>query len=148
MSGSTFTADPAVRRAIVAHARREAPNECCGFLLGRGTRILFALAVANVAASRTRYRVDDRVHIALRRTLRGLTPSLAILGVYHSHPAGSARASPTDVAEAMYPEWVSVIAGLGAGRPELRAYRIGQGRAREVRIRWEKAQFGRRRRGT
>ena len=48
-----------VRRAIVAHARRERPNECCGLLLGRGTAVQFALPVANVLASATRYRISD-----------------------------------------------------------------------------------------
>lgn len=139
MSRMTFSAAPAVRRAIVAHARREGPRECCGFLLGRGGRILFALAVQNVAGGRTRYRIDDRVHLDLRRLLRGLTPSLSIVGVYHSHPAGSARASVTDIAEAMYPDWVHVIAGLGGRRPQLSAYRIADGCARDVHIRWERA---------
>jgi proteasome lid subunit RPN8/RPN11 len=40
----------AVRRAIVAHARRARPQECCGFLIGQGNRVQFACPMANVAA--------------------------------------------------------------------------------------------------
>ena len=69
-----------------------------------------------------RYRVDDRAHIELRRVLRGVRPALSILGVYHSHPAGDAWPSETDVAEALYPDWTHLIVGLGgrtAGRSGL-----------------------------
>lgn len=117
-----FTAPAAVRRAMILHARREQPNECCGFLLGRGSRIQYALPMQNVSASATRYRIDDAAHIVLRRWLRGMSPPLSIVGVYHSHPAGDAEPSDTDVREAMYPEWVYVIVGLRGDRPAVRAF--------------------------
>ena len=119
----------AVRRAIVAHARETHPAECCGLLVGRGRRVRFAVRMRNVADSPTRYRLDDRAHIALRKALRAFTPPLAIVGVYHSHPDGTAAPSPTDLAEAYYAEWVHVIVG---GRGDLRACRIERGRARRV----------------
>jgi proteasome lid subunit RPN8/RPN11 len=54
----------------------------------------------------TRYRIDDAAHVGLRRVLRGFVPAISIVGVYHSHPAGDAVPSPSDIAEAMYPDWV------------------------------------------
>src|SRR4030095_10291806 len=36
--------------AIVAHARRDAPNECCGLLVGRPGEILEAVPASNGAA--------------------------------------------------------------------------------------------------
>ncbi len=131
-----ISAPAAVRRAILAHARRERPQECCGFLLGRGVRVQFALPARNTAASATRYRIDDAAHLRLRQALRGTTPPLGIVGVYHSHPAGDAAPSPTDVAEAMYPEWIYLIVGLGPARPRIRAFRIARGRSRPLRIDW------------
>src|SRR5688572_8384252 len=102
-----------VRRTIVAHARREAPRECCGFLIGLRGRVLTALPMRNVAPVPTRrYRIDDRQHIELRRWLRRLEPPLEILGVYHSHPGGGTGLSPTDRALWHYPDWFSVIVGL------------------------------------
>jgi len=91
-----------------------------------------AVPMANIAASRTRYQIDDTAHIRLRRALRGFAPPLEIVGVYHSHPAGSAAPSPTDVAEAMYPDWIYIIVGLAGRRPSVAAFRIRHGRAREI----------------
>ena len=125
-----------VRDAITTQARRERPHECCGFLLGNGARVAHAVPMRNVAASATRYRIDDVAHIELRRVLRLFAPALSIVGVYHSHPAGDAIASATDLAEAWYPEWAYVIVGLGRRRPSLRAFRIRTGRVRRLAIRW------------
>ena len=130
MTPRRFTAPVAVRRAIVAHARREAPNECCGFLLGAGRRVAYAMPMRNVAESRTRYQIDDAANIELRRLLRGVSPALSIVGVYHSHPAGDAEPSPTDIREAMYPDWLYVIVGLKRTRAVVRAFSLTRRRAR------------------
>jgi proteasome lid subunit RPN8/RPN11 len=122
---------PAVLQAIVRHARRERPRECCGFLVGARRRVAFAVGTRNVAPGHSRYRIDDRAHIALRRTLRRFSPPLEILGIYHSHPSGDARPSRTDIAEAFYPDWTYVIVGLGRAA-DVRAYRLARGRADRV----------------
>jgi [CysO sulfur-carrier protein]-S-L-cysteine hydrolase len=124
-----------VRLAIVDHARRERPMECCGFILGSPSRVMFVVPMANVQRSEVRYRIDDRAHIDLRRMLRDVRPALSIIGVYHSHPAGDPWPSETDIAEASYPDWVHVIVGLRGRRPVLRGFRIRHGRARPVRLR-------------
>lgn len=131
----TIVLPRAVRRAIVAHAERERPRECCGFLVGSGSRVTHAVPMSNVAEGTTRYRLDDRGHIELRRLLREFRPPLAIVGVYHSHPAGAPVPSETDVAEAHYPEWIHVIVGLGSGRARLAAFRIAGGHAFAARCR-------------
>jgi proteasome lid subunit RPN8/RPN11 len=124
----TVLIPPAVRRAIVAHARRERPNECCGLLLGAGTRVRFAAAMSNVAARPARrYRIDDREHIALRRLLRRLEPTVEIVGAYHSHPTGPARPSEQDVRDAHYPDWIHVIVGFSGRRALIYAYRMRRG---------------------
>lgn len=123
-----------VRRAIVAHARRDRPLECCGLLIGRGRNVIAALPAANLARSTVRYRLDPRVHIDARRWLRQCEPALEILGCYHSHPNGPARPSPTDVSEAAYPDWVYVIVGLRGSRTDLAAFRIRAGVSTRVRV--------------
>jgi len=126
----------AVRRSVVQHALRDRPAECCGFLLGTGHHVRFAVAMENLDAKRTvRYRIDDRTHLQLRRLLRTFAPALSIQGVYHSHPAGDAKPSETDIAEALYPEWVYVIVGLGRRRPAVKAFQIQQGRVHPVSMR-------------
>ena len=122
-----MTLPAAVRRAILGHANREAPRECCGFLIGRGGRVLHAAAMRNTSKSpRVRFRIDPREHIALRRELRRLSPALEIVGVYHSHPAGPAEPSTRDRLEAHYREWLYVLAIGGPDKFRLRAYRIAR----------------------
>ena len=124
-----------VRDAMVAHARRDAPRECCGLLIGRGRRVDLAVPMANVARrGRTRFQVDPAEHIAVRRVLRQVAPTLQIVGLYHSHPDGPAVPSARDVAEAHYPDWLFAIVGRG-GR-SVRAYRIQKKSAVRVTIRW------------
>ena len=116
------------------HARDERPRECCGLLVGAVRRIQFAVPMVNTEQGTSRYRIADRAHIELRRVLRGFQPPLRICGVYHSHPSGEAVPSPTDIAEANYPEWVYLVVGLER-KPIVRGYRIKRGRARELQIR-------------
>jgi proteasome lid subunit RPN8/RPN11 len=126
----------AVHRALVAHARRERPNECCGLLVGAGSRVAFAVPARNVdASSTTRYRIDPRQHLDLQRVLREAVPPIAIIGAYHSHPHGTAVPSESDVAEAHYDEWTYVIVGLRARVAQVRAFRIRRGRVLAVPIR-------------
>ena len=118
----------AVLDAIVDHARREAPRECCGLLVSDGTQIDEAVPTRNIREGNTRYEVDPAAHFALIRRLRGT--NRAIAGTYHSHPASSAAPSPTDIAEAYTPEFVYVIVSLrDAARPDVRAFRIAEGRS-------------------
>ena len=124
---------PDALQAIARHARRAHPRECCGFLVGARRRVLFAVATRNIARGRSRYRIDDAAHIALRRALRRFAPPLEIVGVYHSHPNGEARPSATDVAEAFYPAWIHLIVGLRR-RVSIRAFRIVGGRTEKVAI--------------
>jgi proteasome lid subunit RPN8/RPN11 len=135
MMRPTVTLPSAVRRALVAHADRERPRECCGLLLGRGRRVQFAVPVRNQAAGVTRYELDPRAHIDVRRTVRAFVPAMAIVGVYHSHPEGLPDPSPTDIAEAAYPEWVYVIVGRRGARPRIAAYRIRRGRVARLAVR-------------
>jgi proteasome lid subunit RPN8/RPN11 len=133
--GATLRLPASVRRAIVAHARREHPRECCGLLVGGRGRVTHAIAVRNVARGdrRRRFRLDPAGHVRWQRLLRDVSPALGILGAYHSHPAGRAWPSETDVAEAHYPEWIHVIVGFDP-RVHLAAFRLARGRIRPVTI--------------
>lgn len=122
-----------VRRAIVAHARRERPHECCGLLVGDDHHVVAAVPMRNVADTpRTRFRIDDRDHIALRRLLRDSAPDRRIVGVYHSHPDGPAEPSARDLAEAHYPDWLYVIVGFAGDRAQVRGFALESGRMRPI----------------
>lgn len=116
-----------VRSRLIAHARDEAPDECCGLLIGTGTVIEESVRVPNVdPRPRSRYQLDPAAHIAVRRRVRG-TPRV-IVGAYHSHPASPADPSETDIREACYPEFIWIIVSLvEPGRPALAAFRLCDG---------------------
>ena len=113
--------DP-VRTAIVTHAREEAPNECCGLLIGHGSTIVESVRSRNLRESSTRYLLDPAIHIATNRRLRGT--SRTVIGVYHSHPHSPAVPSDTDLAEALYPAFIWVIVSLAGAGVDVAAYRL------------------------
>jgi proteasome lid subunit RPN8/RPN11 len=130
----TVTLSDGVRAAIVAHARREAPRECCGLLVGCGLRVEACEAMPNLSPTPlTRYEIDPAAHIATRRRLRGT--GRAVIGCYHSHPAAPAEPSEADIAAAHYAEFVWIIVSLADPvRPAIAAYRLADGRRTSLRI--------------
>ena len=124
--------------AIVAHARRDSPRECCGLLVGTELEVTEAVAAANVAADPIRrYQVSPVDHFAQIKRCRGVAPrgaaAVNVIGVYHSHPRGVPEPSPTDLEEA-FGEFLYLIAGPvdGSAQLELRAYRLQAGRFTDV----------------
>jgi proteasome lid subunit RPN8/RPN11 len=125
MMGSVRLPAP-VRAALLAHAREEAPRECCGLLVGSGPDIDAAVRSANLDPDPARYRLDPAVHIATNRSLRGT--GREVVGAYHSHPYSAAVPSPTDCREAYYPEFVWMIVSLAGPQAEaVAAYRLRSG---------------------
>ena len=115
----------AVRDEILAHARAEAPRECCGLLVGHGTIVDECVRSPNVDPNPNRYEIDARLHVATNRRLRG--SGRVVTGAYHSHPHSPAWPSPSDVAEAYYSEFIWMIASLTESDPQLRAFRVEDG---------------------
>jgi proteasome lid subunit RPN8/RPN11 len=71
----------------------------------------------------TRYLIDPREQLSAFRSIDAADEEL--VGIYHSHPASQPYPSPTDRAEAHYPDAVYVLVSLRTGTPEMRAFRIG-----------------------
>jgi proteasome lid subunit RPN8/RPN11 len=81
-----------------AAARTGAAEECCGLLLGRGG-VDEARPATNVALDRRRhFEIDPQALVDAHRAARHGGP--AVLGYYHSHPAGAAAPSVADRATA------------------------------------------------
>jgi len=118
---------------IVAHARRDAPRECAGLLIGRPDQILEAVPAANQAADPLRhYEIGPAEYFAQIRRCRQVSAAqsdtFAVIGSYHSHPRGGADPSETDLAMA-FPAFVFLIVGLGGsiGGMEVRAHEFAGG---------------------
>lgn len=118
-------------RRLLAHARRELPNESCALLAGDRTagRVRTMHLARNVLASPYRYEVDpeDLVRIVHDIERRGDD----LVAVFHSHPAGPAVPSETDVREARYPV-VHLVASPSRTDGALRAWWIGDADVIEV----------------
>jgi proteasome lid subunit RPN8/RPN11 len=122
----------AVRGEIVTHARAEAPRECCGLLVGDGSLVDECVRSLNVDPNPNRYEIDARLHVATNRRLRG--SGRTVIGAYHSHPQSPAWPSSSDIAEAYFSEFIWIIASLAGSDPELRAFRVEDGRVIELAI--------------
>jgi [CysO sulfur-carrier protein]-S-L-cysteine hydrolase len=129
----------AVARAdMLQHARADAPNECCGLLVGRRGVIEGSVRARNLQASPTRYLIDPQDHFAAMRSARA--QGLHVVGAYHSHPGGAPTPSPSDVAEASGgSEFLYVI--VSPSDDEVRGYFVKNGEINFVDISTEGASF-------
>ena len=119
----------AIREEIVAHARAKAPQEACGLVIMRGGQDPSVLCCMNVHPTPvTRYKIDDN---EIRRVLVQHGEN-NLLAIYHSHPVTEPYPSPTDRAEAHYPDAFHILVSLRDVTPEVRAYRVRDGWVREV----------------
>ena len=120
---------------IVEHAVRDAPNECCGLVMGRDGTATSAPALENLAASPFRFDIDGKELIAYAFADEGDDQLTAI---YHSHTRSEPYPSQTDVNFAAgWPgvEWL--IVGVPKGKdaePTVRSYMIDGGTIREIEV--------------
>ena len=106
---STVRLPTQVHQAIITHAAFCHPLEACGLLAtdAHGD-IRFVYALTNRAASPVRYVVDPTEHF--RAIQHAEAAGWTIGGVFHSHPSGPAAPSPVDVADALEPSWIYLVA--------------------------------------
>ncbi len=112
---------------MIAHARQEAPLECCGVLGGRDGRVLKLYQATNAEHSRYCYNIDSQELFNINRECE--ENGWQFLAIYHSHTASKAYPSPTDIRlAALRPESLYFIVSLlSPENPEVRAFRIRDG---------------------
>ena len=121
MSEPRVRLSPAQLQAIERAAEAAYPEEACGLLVGHAEpggawQVSAVEASANVAEPpRTRrFEVDPKLRLRLERALRESPDS--VMGVYHSHPNGSAEPSETDISMIFEPDMVWLITAVTEGR--------------------------------
>jgi [CysO sulfur-carrier protein]-S-L-cysteine hydrolase len=136
--------------AMVAHARAELPNECCGLLAGRLPQagssvppplvdvgegqgggspkpntalVIRRYPLTNQAGSPTEYLSDPDALFAAHRGMRRL--GLDVLAIYHSHPTSEPIPSRKDIERNNYgAEVVHLIISLARAEPQIRAWHL------------------------
>ena len=103
--------------AVILHASREVPNECCGLLLGLSDRLDESYAARNLSASPTRFLIDPADHFAAIRHARAT--GRTVRGAYHSHPRGPSVPSPTDAVELNDSSLLQLIVSLEDDQPHI-----------------------------
>ncbi|MDQ1720045.1 MAG: [CysO sulfur-carrier protein]-S-L-cysteine hydrolase [Pseudonocardiales bacterium] len=124
---STVTYD-----AIVAHARRDHPDEACGVVAGPegSDRPVRVIEMLNAARSPTFYEFDSADLLQLYKEMEANDEEPVI--VYHSHTATEAYPSRTDINLAQEPNAHYVL--VSTRQPdtvEFRSFRIVQGTVTE-----------------
>ena len=120
--------------ALLAQADVERPNEACGLLGGTGERVCRVYPAENIHHSPTVFELNPAQQIAAFLDIEAA--GWEMIGLYHSHPAGPATPSPTDIAQAYYPESVYVIISPGPApaKWQVRGFKIEDRQVSEVPI--------------
>jgi proteasome lid subunit RPN8/RPN11 len=118
---------------MLAQARAEAPNECCGMIASRDGEAVTVYPATNAAASPPyAYEIDSadlyRIQMAIEDA------GLDLGAIYHSHPRSEPVPSQTDINLAFYPEATYIIIGLQGADPDVRAFTIREGRVAEAEL--------------
>ena len=120
--------DAAIGEAMIAHARRDHPDEACGVVAGPAgsDRPVRFIPMLNAARSPTFYEFDSADLLALYREMDANDEEPVV--VYHSHTATEAYPSRTDISYASEPgAHYVLISTRDPDEAELRSYRIIDG---------------------
>src|SRR5918998_4208961 len=122
---------------IVAQARDEAPNECCGMIATRDGVAVALHPARNAAASPLRYEIDGMEQYRIQTAIEDA--GLELGAIYHSHTRSDPLPSQTDINLAFYPEALYVIVGVAGDEVDVRAWTIVDGKVSEAALEVEEA---------
>ena len=122
--------------AIVAHARRDHPDEACGLVVGPigSDRAVRHVPMENAEHSMTFFRFDDAEKLRVWREMDDRDEEPVV--VYHSHTATEAYPSRTDISYASEPGAHYVLVSTrDAEHTEFRSFRISGDMVTEEEVR-------------
>ncbi|MFI7675589.1 Mov34/MPN/PAD-1 family protein [Actinophytocola sp. NPDC049390] len=120
--------------AIIAHARRDHPDEACGVIAGPdgSDRPERFIPMLNAARSPTFYEFDSADLLKLYREMDANDEVPVV--IYHSHTATEAYPSRTDVSYASEPYAHYVLVSTRDEVDEFRSFRIVEGEISEEQV--------------
>ena len=111
---------------MLAQARAELPNECCGMLAGKHAddgataRVVQILPLVNAAASPVEFLSEERSLFQVEKARRAA--GLEYLAVYHSHPTSPPRPSRKDLERNYSTNVVNFIISLMDAEPKVEGW--------------------------
>lgn len=89
------------------HSTRCLPEEACGILGGQGEIVKLVISTTNTLHSTVKFQIDPLEQLKAFQTFENM--GLEMVGYFHSHPAGPAYPSQTDIQMNYYPGSAVVI---------------------------------------
>ncbi|HEY6781019.1 MAG TPA: M67 family metallopeptidase [Thermoleophilaceae bacterium] len=107
---------------MVAHAREDLPNECCGMVGGADDEASTVIRVENAAATPLRFEMDPQGQYNALKAIED--DGKELLAIYHSHTKSAADPSQTDVNQAVnWPAAIYLIVSLeNEDAPDVKGY--------------------------
>jgi len=123
---------------MIAHARAEDPNECCGMIAGDDSDAQRGYRITNTAKSPFRYLMDPQEFLNADKDAE--SRELSLVAFYHSHTHSAPYPSQTDVRMAVESGWLDpyyILVSLeNRESPEVRLYTItGKGEILQAELR-------------
>ncbi|HET6516353.1 MAG TPA: M67 family metallopeptidase [Thermodesulfovibrionales bacterium] len=117
---------------MIAHCRRGYPNESCGILAGKGNKVSALYPMTNIENSPVSYLMDPSEQFKAMKDMR--EKDLAMVAIFHSHPASAPFPSNKDVSLAYYDDCDYVIVSLAEDMAVVKGFLIKEARVEEVAI--------------
>jgi proteasome lid subunit RPN8/RPN11 len=115
---------------MVAHARDDVPNECCGLVAAKNGVATTVHRAINAAASPLRYEIDSKDYLRIYNLIDDADEDVG--AIYHSHTRSAAYPSQTDINLALWPDALYIIVSLAADEPDVKAFSIVDRKVEEV----------------
>ena len=115
---------------VLAHARRDHPDECCGIIAGKSGAATRVIEMENAERSPTGFTFDSAEWLRVYRDVDDADEEL--LAVYHSHTATEAYPSRTDVLWSQHNEFGHwLLVSTRSEEDEVRSFTISDGQVTE-----------------
>ncbi len=114
---------------LILHAKKDLPNEACGYLAGLDEIVTKVYAITNIDQSHEHYSFDPEEQFTAIKDMR--KKNLVPIAVYHSHPATPARPSKEDIKLAYDPDISYLIISLAGDTPDIKSFKIKKGSINE-----------------